>query len=134
MSFGQFTKELAKQAVGSQIQEVVDSLKPADAATSAGGPDNLAAIIFAQVQAMQANLKEDQELVVLCSVGSESMRALEFYAPSSKLIVVTGVDSDRTVTRVISAVESLQLICKPVSVQPGVKPTRLRFITPKPKP
>ena len=132
MSFGQFTKELAKQAVGSQIQEVVDSLKPADSAASAP-QDNLAALVFAQIQAMQSSLKDDQELLVICKVGSESMRALEFYAPSPRLVVATGVDADRTVTRVISSIEALQLICKPVPVQPGMKPARLRFVLPKPK-
>ena len=134
MSFGQFTKELAKQAVGSQIQEVVDSLKPADSAPPVATPDNLAQLVFAQVQAMQNSLKEDQELLVMCQVGQETMRALEFYAPSPRVVVVTGIDSDRTVTRVISPVEALQLICKPVSVQAGMKPARLRFVTPKPKP
>lgn len=133
MSFGQFTKELARQAVGSQIQDVVDSLKPADAA-AATPTDNLAATIFAQVQAMQNSLKEDQELVVLCEVGRETMRALEFYAPSSRVLVITGIDSERTVTRVISPVESVQLICKPVAVASGAKPARIRFVTPKPKP
>jgi hypothetical protein len=133
VSFGQFTKELAKQAIGSQVQEVVDSLKPADSAPQAPS-DNPAALIFAQVQAMQNSLKDDQELIVLCRAGQESMRALEFYAPSPRLVVVTGVDADRTVTRMISAVESLQLICKPVTVPAGGKPARIRFVTPKPKP
>ena len=95
----------------------MDSLRPADAAAKAdslGNPapastapaDNLAAIVIAQVQAMQGSLKEDHELVVLCTIGLETLRALEFYAPSPRLLVLTGIDSDGAITRVISPVES----------------------------
>ncbi|MEO8126356.1 MAG: hypothetical protein ABJF23_29675 [Bryobacteraceae bacterium] len=145
MSFGQFTKQLAKEAVGNQLKDVMDSLRPADAAAKAdslGSPaavsaapaDNLAAIVIAQVQAMQGILKEDQELVVLCTIGLETLRALEFYAPSPRVLVLTGIDSDGAISRVISPVESLQLVCKPMTVQPSAKPARIRFVVPKPKP
>jgi hypothetical protein len=83
---------------------------------------------------MQNGLKEDQELVVLCTIGLETLRALEFYAPSPRLLVLTGIDSDRSITRVISPVETLQLVCKPMPVQEGAKPARIRFVVPRPKP
>jgi len=145
VSFGQFTKQLAKEAVGNQLKDVMDSLRPADAAAkvdSLGSPaaataapaDNLAAIVIAQVQAMQGILKDDQELVVLCTIGLETLRALEFYAPSPRVLVLTGIDSDGAITRVISPVESLQLVCKPMLVQPSAKPARIRFVIPKPRP
>ena len=145
MSFGQFTKQLAKEAVGNQLKDVMDSLRPADAAakvesmgTAASAPvgpsDNLAAVVVAQVQAMQGSLKEDHELVVLCTIGLETLRALEFYSPSPRVLVLTGIDSDGSVTRVISAVETLQLVCKPMPVKPGSKPARIRFVMPKPRP
>jgi hypothetical protein len=135
MSFGQLTKQLAKEAL-------LDSLRPPDAAArseslgtvaapAASPPDNLAAILIAQVQAMQNGLKDDQELVVLCTAGPETLRVLEIFAPSKRLLVLTGIDSDRAVTRVISPVESLQLVCKTMAVQAGTKPARIRFITPK---
>ena len=136
MSFGQLTKQLAKEAL-------LDSLRPPDAAArseslgtvaapAAAPPDNLAAIVIAQVQAMQNGLKDDQELVVLCTAGMETLRVLEIFAPSKRLLVLTGIDSDRAVTRVISPVESLQLVCKTMPVQAAAKPARIRFITPKP--
>ncbi len=82
---------------------------------------------------MQNALKEDQELVVLCTVGLETLRVLEVFAPSPNLLVLTGIDSDRSITRVISPVESLQLVCKPMPLQPDTKPAQIRFITPKPR-
>jgi hypothetical protein len=145
VSFGQFTKQLAKEAVGNQLKDVMDSLRPPDAAAKADAlgnaapassapTDNLAAIVIAQVQAMQGSLKDDHELVVLCTIGLETLRALEFYAPSPRILVLTGIDSDGAITRVISPVETLQLVCKPMAVQTGGKPARIRFVLPKPRP
>ncbi len=142
VSFGQFTKQLAKEALGNQVKDVMDSLRPPDAAAraealgnvaapAASPGDNLSSVVIAQVQAMQNGLKEDQELVVLCTVGLETLRVLEMFAPSKRVLVLTGIDSDRAVTRVISAVESLQLVCKTMAVQAQTKPARVRFILPK---
>jgi hypothetical protein len=144
VSFGQFTKEFAKQALGDQVKDVVDSLRPADAAATAdslGGTkpgasvpgENVGAIVIGQVQAMQKSLKEDQELIVLCTTGLETMRVLEVYAPSWRVVVLTGIDSDKVITRVVSPVDSLQLVCKPMPVRAGSKPARIRFVTPKPE-
>jgi hypothetical protein len=58
---------------------------------------------------------------------------LEFFVPSWKVVVLTGIDTDKRVTRIVSPVESLQLVCKPMSVEEPARPTRIRFITPKPK-
>jgi hypothetical protein len=142
MGFANLTKQLAQQAIGNQVKEVVDSLRPADAASTAesltgakpaaAAPgDNIGATIIAQVQAMQKSLKEDQELVVLCTTGLGTLRVLEIYAPSWRVVVLTGIDADKNVTRVISPVESLQLVCKPMAVQAGAKPAHIRFVTPK---
>lgn len=136
MGFGQFTKQFAKEAIGNQVKDMMDSLRPSEAAGSAGpgSPDNVAVAIVAQVQAMQNALKDDMELIAVCTIGSESMRVLEIFAPSAKLLVLTGIDADRTVTRVISPAESLQLVCKPQHVQSGGKATRIKFIVPKARP
>jgi len=61
------------------------------------------------------------------------LRVLEFYAPSAQLLVMTGIDTDRNVTRVISPIEAVQLVCKVMSTQAGAKPARINFINPKPK-
>jgi hypothetical protein len=45
--------------------------------------------------------------------------------------VLTGVDSGKSISRVISPVDSLQLVCKVVKA--AAKPTRINFFTPKPK-
>ena len=97
MSFAQITKQLAQQA-GDSVKEAINALRPADAAAVADSisaqrqaappvTDNLAAAIAGQVQAMQNALKDDQELIVLCSAGMEMLRILEFFTPTPRLLV-----------------------------------------------
>lgn len=140
---GSLTKELAKQALGGQMKEVVDSLRPPDLASVAESltgnkpavpPQEapLGAVILGQIQAMQNALKEDQELMVLCGAGAETLRVLEIFAPSWKAAVLTGIDTDKVVTRFITPFDMLQLVCKPVPVQADAKPVRVKVIGPKP--
>ena len=143
MSLGLLTKQLAQQALSNQVKDVVDALRPADAAATAeslasakpspaGAGDNVGAVIIGQMQAMQAALKEDQELVVLCTSGLETVRVLEVFVPSWRVAVLTGIDAEKSITRIITPVESLQLVCKAMPVQVGGKAARIRFVTPKP--
>ena len=83
--------------------------------------------------AMQRALKPDEELVVLYNAGAETIRIHEFYAPSWHVIVLTGVDSGKNITRIISPADVLQLVCKVMKVPAAAKPVRISFITPKPK-
>ncbi len=111
MGLGQLGKQLAQQVVGEKMKDVMDSLRPPDAtkildpvkqerpATPAPG-ENLGSAILGQIQAMQRACKEDQELVVLCNAGLETLRVLEFFAPAAQLLVMTGIDTDHNVTRV----------------------------------
>ena len=134
MALGELTRQLAQQALGNQMKDLLDAdplrtAKPGGAAPA----DNVGATILGQIQAMQNALKEDQELVVLVGAGGELIRVLEFFAPSWRVVVLTGIDSNKNVTRVVSPIESTQLVCKVVKAQPSVKPIRVAFITPKPK-
>lgn len=138
--------QLTKQLIGEQVKDAIDSLRPPDLASISesllGGPktgappqeENVAAILVGQLQAMQKACKEEEELVVLCTTGLETLRVLEVFVPSWKVVVLTGIDTDKRITRIISPAESLQLVCKQMSLAPPAKPTRIRFITPKPKP
>jgi hypothetical protein len=108
---------------------MMDSIRPAETGTPA--EEMPGQTLLNQVGAMEKALKDDRELVVVCTVGPESLRVLEIYLPTWHVAVLTGVDPDRTVTRVISPVESLQLVCKPVPVAAGAKPARLRIVAPK---
>jgi hypothetical protein len=126
MAIGELTRQLAAQALG-------DALRPAEqAGGSEAGPADLCATILGQVQAMQKALKEDQELVVFATAGAETVRVLEFFVPSRQVLVFTGLDAEKNITRVISAVESVQLVCKVLKVPASAKPNRLRFVSPKP--
>jgi len=112
-------------------QLVLDAMRQPDPAPVAAEAGNAGATILGQVSAMQKALKEDQELLVLCTAGGETIRVLEIFMPSWQVAVVTGVDSAKSIARLISPIESLQLICKVVKV--AAKPTRINLVPPKPK-
>lgn len=143
MGLGDLTKQFAKDAIRSSTKDVLESLRPpelssiADAITGAkpnappAPSDNVGAMILAQVQAMQKALKDDEELVVICGAGVETLRVLDIFLPSWKVAVLTGIDMEKTVTRVVCAVDRLELTCKVMRVATDTKPARVRFMAPK---
>src|SRR5260370_42396899 len=88
----------------SSISESLRTTKPSGAAPT----ESVGATILGQLQAMQKALREDQELVVLCNAGGETIRVLDVFLPSWQVAVLTGIDTDKNVTRIISPIESLQ--------------------------
>jgi len=142
MGLGEITKQIAQQALKAPLKDALDSLRPPDAAqvaesvkssrTAAGAGDNVCVVILGQIQAMQKALKEDEELLVLLANGLETMRVMEIYVPSWSVAVLTGIDSEHNLTRVIAPVERLELICKVMKVQPGGKAVKVNLIAPKP--
>jgi hypothetical protein len=126
MALGEFTRQLAQQAIGNQVKDMLDPPGPA------APPEGIGPTMFAQIQAMQKALKDDQELVVLFQSRAETIRIVEFFAPSWKVAVLTGMDANKNVARIVSPFESLQLVCKPVkAAPPPAKPLRINFIGPK---
>ena len=129
MNIGSLTKQLAQQAIGNQVKEVMDSISPAESAPAA--EETLGQTLLNQIVAMEKALKDDRELAVICTAGPETLRVLEIFLPTWRVAVLTGVDAERSVTRVISPVDALQLVCKPMPVAAGAKPVRLRIVAPK---
>ena len=127
MALGELTKQIAQQALLNATAE-----KPAPPPAPAQA-DNSSAVILGQVHAMQKALKEDEELAIYYQNGPDRVRVMEIFMPSRQVAVLSGPDAERTVTRVIAAVESLQLVCKVVKVQPGAKAVRVNLVTPKAK-
>ncbi len=126
MALGEFTRQLAQQAIGNQVKDILDPPGPP------APPEGIGPTIFAQIQAMQKALKDDQELVVLFQSRAETIRVVEFFAPSWKVAVLTGIDANKNVARVVSPFESLQLVCKPMKAPaPPAKPLRITFTGPK---
>ena len=123
MSLGDLTKQIAVQALSSPAKP---STPPA--------PDQPAAVILGQLQAMQKVLKDDEELQVHLHTGRESVRIFEIFLPSWQMAVLSGVDGEGKTTRVIAAPESIQLVCKVAKAAPGAKPSRIALIGPRPKP
>ena len=133
MGLGDLTKQIAQQAIGNPVKDVVDSLKGGDNAPEKAPPPDLAAVILGQVHSMQKPLKEDEELAVFFTSGAETIRVFDIFLPSPQAVVLTGVDGEKNPVRVITPVTALQLLCKPRNVAPPAKPVRVRIITPKPK-
>lgn len=121
MALGEFTKQIAQQALLSA------TTAPKEAPPAAGDPT--AAAIVAQISSMQKQLKEDEELIVFFHQGAERIRVLEVFIPSQHVVVLTGLDPNRALTRVISAPGALQLVCKTGKVAPGGKATRVNLVT-----
>src|SRR4051794_8034823 len=113
MALVDLTKQLAQQAILSATSE-----KPA----APPQPESAGAVILAQLGAMQKALKEDEELLVLF----QNIRIFEIFLPSRQVAILTGMDPERRQTRVISPVDTLQLVCKTIKPQPGVKPLRIK--------
>jgi len=142
MALGELTKQIAQQALKAPVKDVLDSLRPPDAAqmaeslksskVPAAAGENVCATVLGQIQAMQKAVKEDEELVVLFPNRLEVMRVLEIYVPSWSVAVLTGIDAARNLTRVIAPAASLELICKVMKLEPGAKPVKVALITPKP--
>jgi hypothetical protein len=124
MAIGEIAKQLAQQAL-------VDQVAPKPSAPAQ--PDSVGAIMLGQIQAMQRACKEDEELAVLFRSGSETIRVLEIIVPAWPVLVLAGLDEARNTTRVVSAADSAQLLCKVLKVQPPGKPVRVGFRVPKPK-
>src|SRR5471030_388081 len=130
MALVDLTKQLAKEAFLSATREPVPAPAPAPAQADSV---SIGSLIAGQIGAMQKALKEDEELVVWFQNGGERIRVIEFIMPSWRLAILSGLDSDRNLTRVISGVDSLQLVAKVMKLQPGVKPTRVGLVTPRSK-
>lgn len=130
MGIGSLTKQLAQQALGDQVDKLMENISPSEQ-PAPKGEESPGQIIIGQIHAMQKALKDDQELMVICQTGIEPLRIIEIYLPSWKIAVLTGIDQEKTVSRFISPVDSLQLLCRPVP-STATKPLRIRIVAPKP--
>jgi hypothetical protein len=128
MALGELTKQIAQQALLSATTK-----EPAPPAAAPSQPENLAAVLLGQIHAMQKALKDDEELLLTVQSGGERIRVLEIFTPARQMVVLTGMDAERNLTRVIAGIDSLQLISKVVKAAPGAKPVRVALVTPKPK-
>jgi hypothetical protein len=122
MAFVDLTKQLAQQA----IQSAMSDPPPAPPQ-----PDNPGSTVLNQIGAMQKALKEDEELVIQLQNGDEKIRVLEIFLPSPHVVVLTGVDANRMLTRVVSAVAALQLVVRTGKAQAGAKAVRVNLVVPK---
>lgn len=134
MALGNIAKQIAQQAIGNQVKEVLGTHEtPAPEKTPVPGSpaENISGVMLAQLQAMQKAIKENEELVVFVRHGNETLRVLEVFVPSPQVLVLGGIDSQNNVTRVICGAASVQLTCKVLKIEPNAKATALRFLVPK---
>ena len=133
MSLGTIGKTLAGQALEATKKNVMDSIvgpEPAKPAPAAAPPaESVGAIILGQIQAMQRPLRDDQELLVMW----QSLRVTEIFVPTPQVLVLSGLDVQQNLTRVIAPAESLQLVCKVLKVAEGAKALRVNVMSPRPR-
>ncbi len=125
MAIGEFTKQLAQQAILSATNKEPPPPPPH------AQPDNIGAAILAQIGAMQKALKEDEELFATYQSGGDKIRVVEIRLPTWRVAVLTGFDQDRALARVVSPVDALQLVIRVVKSAAGGKPVRIVLIAPK---
>lgn len=130
MALVELGKQLAKEAI---LNAASGKEKEKEGAAPLAAADPTGPVIFAQISAMQKALKDDEELQVYFHSAGERIRVMEMFLPSSHVVVMTGLDANRALSRVVSAVDVLQLICKTAKVPAGAKPARVALLTPKPK-
>jgi len=124
MALVELGKQLAQQAF-------TDAITPKEKEPAA--PVGTGLVIFGQIHAMQKALKDDEELVVLFQSGVERIRVMEIFLPAPQIAVLSGTDANRNTTRVISPIDSVQLLCKVMKAPAGAKPIRVNLVSPKPK-
>ena len=140
MTIGSIGKALAGQAIESTKSTVMDAVRPSAPARAAEirpvaqKTPSAGSVILGQIQAMQRPLKDDRELSVTLRAGDEMLRVTEIFVPSPQVLVFAGIDGEGNVTRVISPVDSAQVVCRVLPVMPGVTPVRVNVLTPKPQP
>lgn len=125
MAFVDLTKQLAQQAIQSAISEPPPAAPPSS--------DNPGGVMLNQIGAMQKALKEDEELIIHLQNGEDKIRVMEIFLPSPQVAVLTGLDANRVMTRVVSAVAALQLVIRTGKAQPGAKAIRVGLVVPKSK-
>jgi hypothetical protein len=125
MALADLTKQIAQQAL---LSATAPSKEP-----PAASADAIGGVILGQIAAMQKQLKDDEELVITFQQGAERIRVMEIFLASPSVAVLIGPDVHRSLTRVVAAVSSLQLVCKTTKTAPGAKPARVGLITAKPK-
>ena len=124
MALGEFTKQLAQQAI---LNATNQTPKEAPAPAS----DAIGPVLFAQINAMQKALKEGEELALSYQDGVERIRVREIYMPTWRVAVLSGDDAERAFVRVVAPVESLRLTMRIVRVATEAKPARIALIAPK---
>ncbi len=123
MPLGEFTKQLAQQAILNATKETPKEPTPPP---EAAGP-----VIFAQINALQKALKEDEELALSYHDGSDRIRVREIYMPKWQVALLSGHDPAGAFVRVIAPVEALRLTVRVVKAASGAKPSRVALIAPK---
>ena len=125
MALGEFTKQLAQQAILSATKE------PAAKDAAPAQPEGTGAVILGQIAAMQKALKQDEELALYFQSGPSRIRVMEVFLPSPRVAVLSGIDQDRSFARVIAPVDTLQLLVRIAKTQPGAKAAKVALVQPK---
>lgn len=92
---------------------------------------SIQAAIIRHIQDQQNQLGPGEELLVLCFWGPEVIRVRQVSLPNWHVLILSGEDGDGNPTSFIMNMQTAQLVCKVVKVEPHRKPTRIGFSVPE---
>ena len=86
------------------------------------------------IETLQRHLRPGEELFVYVHTGFEIIRVLNMALPDSHTVVLTGLDVDDNPAQLITALRSVQFVCKIIRVSPQHKHNPIGFKFPPPVP
>ena len=87
----------------------------------------------AQLAGLGKALKEDEDLAVYCSIGTDRMRVFDVEIASATLVVLHGIDAEGCRTSALVHPDNLNFVCKLMKLKPGAKRRPVGFHTPPAK-
>ena len=87
----------------------------------------------AQFTALAKIAREDEDVAVYASVGSDRLRVFDIEIASPTLVVLHGIDAEGARTSALVHPDALNFLCKVVKLKPGAKRRPVGFHAPAAK-
>jgi hypothetical protein len=114
------------------VEIPLESLKvidlPAMRSSAQMHAESVQAAIQSHITHLQNSLAEDEELMILCSDGFSQIRVTEIGFHNWHIVIFAGVDGNGNPSSMITNINSVQMTCHVVKVEPPGKPFRVGFV------
>jgi hypothetical protein len=110
-----------------RVTEMAQSIKSAPQVAA----ENVQNAIHSHITSLQANLTQDEQLVVYCASGPDIVIIENIGFPNWHIVVLIGKDKDGNASSVICSASEIRLTCKVMKVAAPDKPYRVGFLWPE---